>query len=232
MRLKKYLEILPQPDDVTCGPTSLHAVYNYLGLQIDLKQLIGAISFLEDGGTLAVFLGIDALQRGFKASITTFNLKVFDLSWNALSNEQLIVKLEEQLNYKHGKKFTEATRAYQQFLSLGGKIVFEDLSVELLERYFAMNVPVLSGLSATYLYQTAREFTNHRNQTIYDDLRGEPSGHFVVLCGMENDIVYVSDPYKENPISNSHYYEVETRRLLNAILLGIVTYDANLLVIS
>jgi hypothetical protein len=232
MRLKNYLEILPQPDDVTCGPTSLHAVYNYLGLHIDLKQLIGDVNFLEDGGTLAVFLGIDALQRGFKATITSYNLKVFDLSWNNLSNSELIDKLEHQLHFKHGKKFTEATRAYQQFLSLGGQIVFDDLSPELLERYFALNVPILTGLSATYLYQTAREFTNHRNQTVYDDLRGDPSGHFVVLCGIDNGTVYVSDPYKENPISNSHYYEVEVRRLLNAILLGIVTYDANLLVIS
>jgi hypothetical protein len=33
-------------------------------------------------------------------------------------------------------------------------------------------------LSATYLYQTKREFDNE-----YDDIRGNPVGHFVVICG-------------------------------------------------
>ena len=60
------IKILQQPDDVTCGPTSLQAVYNHLGYKISLKQLISEIEFLEEGGTLGVFLGIDALKRGFK----------------------------------------------------------------------------------------------------------------------------------------------------------------------
>ncbi|MEZ6193794.1 MAG: hypothetical protein R3C45_21330 [Phycisphaerales bacterium] len=33
------LQILRQPDNSTCGPTSLHAVYKYYG-DIELKQVI------------------------------------------------------------------------------------------------------------------------------------------------------------------------------------------------
>ncbi|MFT3739541.1 MAG: peptidase-C39 like family protein [Breznakibacter sp.] len=232
MQLSRFLEILPQPDDVTCGPTSLHAVYNHFGASVGLNEVIDSVNFLEDGGTLAVMLGIDALKRGFEASIVTYNLKVFDLSWANLSGPDLIAKLQLQLQHKHGKKFGEASRAYIEFLSLGGKLLFEDLTVSLLDRYFSQNLPILTGLSATYLYQSRREFTNHRNQTVYDDMRGEPAGHFVVLCGMEEGTVFVSDPYPENPFGQSHYYQVEVRRLLNSVLLGIVTYDANLLIVS
>lgn len=232
MQLSRFLEILPQPDDVTCGPTSLHAVYKHLGLSVGLKEVIDSVNFLEDGGTLAVMLGIDALKRGFNAVIVTYNLKVFDFTWGKLGREQLIEKLKEQLQHKHGKKFGEASKAYIEFLGLGGKIEFDDLTETLLDGYFTHNLPVLTGLSATYLYQSSREYTNHKNQTVYDDLRGEPSGHFVVLCGMEGDTVFVSDPYLENPFGASHYYRVNVRRLLNAILLGIVTYDANLLIVS
>ena len=56
-------------------------------------------------------------------------------------------------------------------------------------------------------------------------------GHFVVLCGMTDTTVFVADPYKENPISGKNYYEVDINRLLNSILLGIVTYDANMLMV-
>ena len=58
------VKILPQPDDVTCGPTSLHAIYHHYGYQISLHRLISEIEMLEGGGTLGVFLGLDALKRG------------------------------------------------------------------------------------------------------------------------------------------------------------------------
>jgi hypothetical protein len=91
---------------------------------------------------------------------------------------------------------------------------------------------VLTGLSATYLYKSKREYEGSTGESIYDDLRGKPMGHFVVLCGMEKKTVLVADPYQDNPYSNDLYYHVPVGRLINAIMLGIVTYDANLLIIS
>jgi hypothetical protein len=65
-------------------------------------------------------------------------------------------------------------------------------------------------------------------------VRGIPTGHFVVLSGYdrENRLVQISDPLLPNPVSSTHQYEVNTDRLICAILLGIVTYDANLLIIE
>ncbi len=224
--------MLPQPDDTTCGPTSLHAVYRYFNCPVELDEVIQSVRFLEDGGTLAVMLGLDAISRGFQATVHSYNLKLLDPSWANLSNEVIIDKLEAQLKYKKGIKFKEETRAFQHYLKKGGQLNFDDLTPALLNHYFEKNVPVLVGLSATYLYGSMREYTNSKNQSVFNDLKGEPMGHFVVLCGMENAKVFVADPYKGNPLSNSHYYEVEVRRLINAIMLGIVTYDANLLIIT
>ncbi|WP_088654954.1 C39 family peptidase [Geofilum rhodophaeum] len=232
MQAPKHLRILAQPDDITCGPTSLHAVYTYYGNVLDLTEVIASVKSLEGGGTLAVMLGIDALQRGFEATIYSYNLKMFDPDWKQLSNPALIEKLEQQLQFKQGKKFTQATRAYQSFLKLGGKILFEDLQPDLLKRYLSKGTPILTGLSATYLYDSTREYTNRKNQSVFDDLRGEPMGHFVVLSGMQDDTVFVADPYKENPLAGQSYYDVPLNRLLNAILLGIVTYDANMLIVQ
>jgi hypothetical protein len=227
------LTILPQPDDTTCGPTSLHAVYRYFHFEIPLQKLITEIKWLQDGGTLAVYLGIDALNRGFNATIYSYNLKIFDPTWDNLTNEKLIFKLEEQLKYKKGLKFEEASMAYIQFLKLGGKLFFQDLTTDLLKSYFDKQVPILTGLSATYLYNCKREFTNAKKISVFDDLKGYPMGHFVVLCGVdEQGMVSVADPYKENPISLDHYYHVNANRLINAIMLGIVTYDANMLIIE
>jgi hypothetical protein len=227
------IRILPQPDDVTCGPTCLQAVYRHLGQRLDLQQIINEVRGLPDGGTLAVFLGIHALKRGLKSRLYSYHLKIFDPSWRGAESAELAGKLEAQLAFKQGKKFEAASRAYIRFLELGGEIAFDDLTPELLDVPFNAGLPILTGLSATYLYDSRREYTNRQNRAVYDDLRGEPTGHFVVLCGREDSMVRVADPFIGNPLADdSHYYDVGVERLIRAILLGVMTYDANLLVIS
>lgn len=227
------IRILAQPDDVTCGPTSLHAVYHYYGLEIPLKQLIQEIEFLEDGGTLAVFLGIDALKRGFSAKIYSYNLKVFDPTWADLSMVALREKLWQRFHAKRSQKLKTAIQAYIRFLDLGGELAFQDLNSHLLLKYFKRGIPVLSGLSATFLYRSMREYTNSKDQSVFDDIHGDPMGHFVVLYGLTPEKkIKVADPDQRNPISGDHYYEVESRRLIHSILLGIITYDSNMLVVQ
>ena len=226
-------KILTQPNDVTCGPTSLHAIYRYYGDKISLKKTIDEIEYVNSGGTLGVLLGCHALQRGYKVTMYTFDLKIFDPTW-FLDKKNIPNKLKEQLKFKKSKVIKEITGAYLKYLELGGKINFEVLTRSLLKKYFSKKIPILTGLSATYLYNVMREYTDSNNKSIDNDLMGEPMGHFVVLKGFENDAehIIVADPYKTNPISNKNYYIVETPRLINSIMLGAVTFDANLLIIE
>jgi hypothetical protein len=228
------IKILTQPDDETCGPTSLHAVYNYYGDEISLEEVITQVSYLESGGTLAVMLALHALKRGYHATIFTYNLNVFDPTWFYDVHVDLSAKLSEQLKYKPEKKLHLATGAYLELLRLGGEIYFEDLSPTLLKRHFNKGIPILTGLSATYLYQCAREYVNPENAVLYNDIKGYPSGHFVILAGYDEakKYVVVADPYAENLVSGDNYYSVEIGRLINSIMLGILTYDANLLIIQ
>jgi len=226
------IHMLEQPDDLTCGPTSLHAVYRYWGLDLDLHQVIAEVGSLSGGGTLATILGIDALRRGFAARIYSYNLKIFDPSWTDLSPADLIERLGAQLSYKKGKRFTVTTQAYIDFIASGGEMGFTNLTEGLLREYFDSKQPVLAGLSATYLYRSRREYSTTAGGLVYDDLKGDPTGHFVVLHGIRDSKVTVADPYRGNPLSEDHHYAVDVLRLINAIMLGTVTYDANLLVIA
>lgn len=222
------LEILPQPNDETCGPTCLHAIYRYFGEDIDLTQLITEIPALETGGTLAVILGTHALDKGFKTKIYTYNLHVFDPSWFH-PGVDLAFKLRQQVKVKDDPKLYWATQAYLKYLEKGGEILFEELDSDLIRRYLGNNIPILTGLSATYLYQCARELNNKP-----DDIRGYSMGHFVVLTGYDKleKNVLISDPYLPNPYSGKQKYHVSIDRVVNAILLGVLTYDANMLVIE
>lgn len=228
-----HLAILPQPDDFTCGPTCLHAVFNYFGVDLPLDDVIENTSRLEKGGTLAACLGCQAIRRGYRAKIYSYDLQVFDPVWfqEEHNNQLLAAKLRAQAEAKDGRRLHAATKAFLEYLSLGGELVFEDLTGSLIRHYLNRDVPIITGLSSTYLYRTMREYGPNDD---YDDIRGKPSGHFVVLCGYNKTkkTVLVADPMHPNPVSDTQYYEVDISRLVCAILLGILTNDANLLIIQ
>jgi hypothetical protein len=230
MESRLTLDILPQPDDVTCGPTCLHAVYRYHYAEMQLDEVIKEVPQLPRGGTLAVHLGKHALDRGFDATIYTYNLEIFDPTWWAPGPTKLREKLLAQKEAKADARLGAATDAYIQYLDQGGIIRFQDLTAALIRKYLVRQIPIITGLSATYLYRTAREYGPEDE---YDDVRGEPSGHFVVLYGYhpKQRTVLVADPISENPVAHNHYYEVSIDRLVGSILLGILTHDANLLII-
>jgi hypothetical protein len=222
------LEVLPQPDDVTCGPTCLHAVYRYWEHDVSLETVIGAVQPLPEGGTLAVDLACHALREGFAATIYTYNLQIFDPTWFD-GDVDIADKLRQQRKAKRDVKLSIATDSYLEFLSLGGKLRYQELTGALLRRYLNRGIPILTGLSATYLYSCAREFHDD-----YDDVHGEPMGHFVILSGYDREQreVTIADPLHDNPGYGTHYYRVGMTRLVAAILLGILTYDANLLIVA
>lgn len=224
-------DIKAQPDEVTCGPTCLHAMYQYYQDDIGLKEVIQQVKSLKSGGTLAVMLGNHALQRGYQAHLYTYNLNVFDPSWFKLSTKKMITYLKRQMRYKFKKKkLLVASRAYIKFLEAGGKVYLRELNAELIKSYLKKKKPILTGLSATYLYGTSREISANNK---FDSIKGEPVGHFVIINGYDEatQTVYLADPMNPNPLQ-SQYYSVNFDRLINSIMLGIVTYDANLLIIE
>ena len=53
--------MLPQPDDTTCGPTCLHAVYRYWDERVTLDEVIASVPRLETGIAVVNF-GFDKLR--------------------------------------------------------------------------------------------------------------------------------------------------------------------------
>lgn len=239
MEVRLDLNIQAQPNGHTCGPTCLQAVYRYFGERIQLESIIADVPTVKGGGTIAVWLGCHALQRGYQATIYQYDLSMFDPTWFDFDHapnpdrQQKIIseRLKAQRKHKKGVKLRAATDAFIEFLERGGQLRFEDLTKALIRRYLNHSIPILTGLCATYLYRCPREFGPLSD---YDDIRGEPMGHFVILSGYnkEERTVRITDPLLPNPVSSQSQYEVSIDRVLCAILLGTVTNDANLLIIQ
>lgn len=239
-----------QPDEATCGPASLHAVYRYYGDTLPLRQIIDEVPKVSSGGTLAVFLALHALRRGYDVTIYTCNLLLFDPTWfrptdpqsvglTSLLNRPIQVaaphlpeRLQAQAKAKPNADLTllAATDAYVQFIAAGGTLVMEDLTMDLVHAHLRREQPIIAGLNATWLYRCIRENPVDWED---DDVAGEPFGHFLVLHGVDpvNRKVDIADPFLHRPEPGAHHYSVDFDRAIGAIMLGIVTYDAKLLVI-
>ena len=230
MGITLNFKIQPQPTETTCGPSCLHAVYNFYGDHIALEEVTREVKRLEEGGTLAVFLACHALRRGYSARVYTYNLTVFDPTWFVRDGADISERLSAQMREKDEPKLNTATKGYLEFLALGGEIRFEDLTTALIRKYLNRSIPILTGLSATYLYRSIREVGLTGAD---DDVRGEPAGHFVVFYGydrLERSVI-VADPFEPNPVSGGHYYSINIDRALCSILLGVLTHDADFLII-
>jgi len=120
MTAKLFLDISPQPDNITCGPTCLHAIYRYFGDTIPLHQVVSEVPQIEAGGTLAVYLAVHALRRGYSATIFSYNLQIFDPTWARARTNEIIGKLKLQSSYKKDDAGLQvSTEGYLEFLKLG-----------------------------------------------------------------------------------------------------------------
>ncbi len=222
---------LRQPDDFSCGPTCLFKVLRGYGDARAFEDVDALVRRTDGGGTLGVFLALAALELGYEATLYSYNLRVFDPTWSALAPTQLAEKLGARAAAVEEAKLRESLEAHARFVRAGGHVRFDELSTELLVALLDAGHPIVCGLSATYLYQTAR--VNPVTNGI-DPVAGEPEGHFLVVCGYRahGRHFIVSDPYRGLPMTVTGTYEVGAARLLGAILLGDVTYDGELLVVA
>lgn len=223
------VERIEQPDDLTCGPTALLQVYRYHGLRLSLAEVIGATRRNPDGGTLAVYLALSALEAGWHPTLYTFDLDVVDPTWEGLPAEEMARRLEARVEEVGGERLRRILRVYAELVRRGGEVRIVDLDRRLLVELLVAGHPVVAGLSATWLYRTPRELAEEP-----DDVAGWPVGHFVVVSGYEpeGDRFLVVDPSRDIPISGTGVYAVRSERLMASILLSDTTDDAVLLVLD
>lgn len=230
MEIDLKVRIERQPDYTTCGPTALHAIYGYYNDKIALADVIKETPKLPGGGTLGVHLAVHALQRGYEALMWICSVRHFDPTWFQQPTD-LLAKLKARgvaKNLTQDPRFGPALESLEQFLDLGGRYVWDDLTPDLIVKTLGDGYPILTGTNGTYLYQCARE-----TEAGPDDVRGDAFGHFIVLGGYRDtdQSVAIADPLLDNPLYGTKYYRVNMFRLIGAIFLGVGSDDGNLLVI-
>lgn len=98
--------------------------------------------------------------------------------------------------------FGRVTDACLEYLLLGGRLKFEVLTAALIRKFLKRGIPIMTGLRATCLYNTARKY-DVDGRVVYDDVDGESIGHFFIPAGYRRGTcgVLVADPFLPNPLA-------------------------------
>jgi hypothetical protein len=84
------LEVLAQPTDEQCGTTCLHTLpIGFSETPLPLHEVIDGVTTLGSGGTLAAYLGLHALGRGYSATLYTYDFRLFDPTWFSAPGREL-----------------------------------------------------------------------------------------------------------------------------------------------
>lgn len=208
------MEILKQPTDDTCGATTLHAMYQHLGLDVPIDILVNTITQFPNGGTADAYLAMDALERGLKVSVYTSNIRVFDPSWIGLPQEQLADRLHKFSEYIKDKDeiVSQIAGLFSMFIRKGGRV---NINIDDMGSLKAVlkHGPVIAGVSYDWLMCEERE-------------NGGLTGHFIVVDSYdeESDTFTISDPWDGK---NGQHYKVRYDLMNKALLLGTLTNDGS-----
>ena len=215
-----------QPDNITCGPTSLRMVMNYYGKEVSHEDVMEHFTIFPGIGVLDPHIAMAAMNYGFNVKIISYNYRVIHPSWESLSSDMLLKKLQDYMPEITNYKDSVSASGYINYLKRGGRIEYYPLSKELIVSYLKEGQILIAALDMEYLYEGTVDWSA---------AAPEPSSHFVVVHGYDPGAVKfeISDSWYEVsvPNENGHYF-VSTARLITAILLGFQVNDADLVIID
>lgn len=192
-----------------CGPNSLTMLLSYYDSSIKLEEVLKNTPQVKNLGTFDGWLGVTAIKLGYKVRINSLNIESIPRKWHSLKLSNILKKLKTKKT--KDKALNHSIKGYSKFIELGGKLIFENINKEMLIKKLNKG-PILIGLSSSYLYK--------EEKTV---------GHFVVVNGYENNKFSIIDPWHSIPFSKNGRYKLEPNKLINAILLGALTYDCCIL---
>lgn len=226
------LNILPQINHQLSGAETLRGIYAYYGEDISMDDLVVSTTRFSNRRLRPLALAIDALERGYAVTVHCCDTRIFDLSWMGLVSSELKEKLEYHKSKADSVHLTQTFDAYIQILEKGGTIDLSEINRAVIRKAVELKAPIIAAVSATHLFHSKREYLDSKDRPVLDDAKGKTAGHLVAVTAWVGKEITLHDPYLANPITGKAKYKVYISRLMRSILLGVLSYDAQMVVIT
>ncbi len=202
-------------NDQNCGPCCLQMIYSLKGKKRTVKEILADFHFEEKGrSTYPGQIARDLLRHGIRTKLTIANPRVISPAWVGKSRAELIelLKLWATLQDKHEWHLYGLHLLF--YLQEGVEVVLKPIGQEDLQQMVDRQSLLILALDEVWLW-------GHRyksKKAEIDDLGGKTQGHFILVKSRKGDNFSVYDPYPTIQPDVNGEYEVDGKKLLNALL--------------
>ncbi len=214
-----------------CGPTCLAEVMEfYTKEKFDIKDLVKESKSPYKNMDWFFLFGMSALKRGFKVKIITVSTEILDPSWISLNPKKLVRKMKKRIKYLEGRKRKdryliewnlEPLKKAVKFIEAGGELIFSLITIDLLKYFVKKKMPIIVPVNENIFYGIKRTKDDE-----YDDIRGYPSGHIVVISGYAKKDFIITDSERL-----SEKEKGKTKRKTDLMLNSILSFSPMIMVV-
>jgi hypothetical protein len=202
LRLQRYRQMGSE-----CALATAASIANYYDPSITYRQVRKMVSKRHKREGLHTPEQALLLNRlGFdQVSIVTFDLEIFDFSWNMLTREGMIRRLEKAHKYLKRRSKDDADMAYQYIKWLrndrwDNRVLIDNNLTKHIRRHLRRHQPVGASYNYTSFWKASKgSMAGNR------DIKGEILYHSVIIRGFDSKGLFIIDSDRR---SLSGFYKV------------------------
>jgi hypothetical protein len=218
-----------QPTNTTCGYAALATLLSFYDKRVTVEDILKNVEQPlnengEPGGSITTELIRWCLGEGFASDLYSFDLEMLDLSWQKLSQQEMLKKIEFYattrdvlgLGQDYAKRYLYG---YANMIKAGGKLsTLPHVTTKLLNNLLK-DAPLYVNVCSDVMDNKGRTKSTGPRLDEEDDVNGRIHTHSIIVYGMNDTGNYlVADPW-------SGLRELDAETLLCSISMAQVECD-------
>jgi len=204
-------------ESATCGPTSLAMVYQKLGMNITVADILRDFHQGPKGeSTYVPQLARHLRDHGIKTKVSVSSSKIVSPDWKQLSPADVTSRLKTWLTVHPDDYWHNNNLHLLFYLQEGGELGIESYTDATITAGLDRGSLFLVCVDENWLW--GHRLKRQNGGLKINDITGKLEGHFVVVTGYENGQFHVLDPYPTGLKGKHGSYDVPVADLVNASL--------------
>lgn len=190
-----------------CVQASASILLSHYGIHKTLSEIKQEVPVYisKNGDPIGTSIGHIAsyfIKLGFKTTIHTTDIQIFDRSWENKNTSELIELLKLRKKYVKHSTYDNNTLdvifdGYIYFLQKKGQVVFPEIDVNYIYEKLKKG-PIFAVVNYNYFNNVAKYAYDAISKcNIEDSIKGNPGTHAVVIHGYNDCLFRIADPDQE-----------------------------------
>lgn len=198
-----------------CGPISVYTIHQFFGTTITTAEILKDLGVSTKTSTFPSQLAQHLRSFPYDVQLLTSCSYLVSPHWIGKSSLFIAEELQQWLVHHKRSPWRKGAQFLRDYLASGGMIKIINLTTHILDEYLEGGYLILACLEESWLWGRRKIV----GKAFFDDVKGSPRGHFVVLFDGNDHEYAISDPFPTGLPGRSGNYFVSKDTVMISILL-------------